>query len=308
MPLSHISLRVGKPEACRQAIFDSLYRAMRETLDVPENDQFMIITEHDAADFRYGAAFGIARSDALVFIQITVFNTRTVEQKSAVPAVPVSTRPVPRSSAIAASGRSRTLDARRDRSRRSGPGSVSARPGKTRGRIPPSPRLGRAVAGPIPPQVPPRGARDLVGTQAAAFRKRKGPVEPQVAPEHRERLPRLLPHQDHLDQEPFGQKGALVGEALERDVPPARAAAKQQIVEDAKRRRRQEKIDVAMRARPAKPERLLGPAAEQQAPRAAVIEEAQNLRHRLRGVGRRHRRETLLRPGRRQKVLPARKR
>ena len=81
MPLSHISLRAGKPEACRQAIFDSLYRAMRETLDVPEDDQFMTITEHDAADFRYGAAFGIARSDALVLIQVTVFNTRTVEQK-----------------------------------------------------------------------------------------------------------------------------------------------------------------------------------------------------------------------------------
>ena len=81
MPLSHISLRTGKPEAYRQAIFDSLYRALRETLDVPENDQFMTITEHDAANFRYGAAFGIARSDDLVFIQITVFNTRTAEQK-----------------------------------------------------------------------------------------------------------------------------------------------------------------------------------------------------------------------------------
>jgi 4-oxalocrotonate tautomerase family enzyme len=81
MPLSHISLRTGKPEAYRQAIFDSLYRALRETLDVPEDDQFMTITEHDAANFRYGAAFGIARSDDLVFIQITVFNTRTAEQK-----------------------------------------------------------------------------------------------------------------------------------------------------------------------------------------------------------------------------------
>src|SRR6187399_710104 len=71
MPLIHISLRAGKPEAYRQAIFDSLYRAMRETLDVPEGDQFMTITEHDAANFRYGAAFGVARSDDLVYIQIT---------------------------------------------------------------------------------------------------------------------------------------------------------------------------------------------------------------------------------------------
>ena len=83
MPLLHISLRAGKPEAYRQAIFDSLYRAMRDALSVPEGDQFMTISEHDAANFRYGSAFGIARSDDLVYIDITVFDTRTLEQKQA---------------------------------------------------------------------------------------------------------------------------------------------------------------------------------------------------------------------------------
>jgi 4-oxalocrotonate tautomerase len=83
MPFLHISLRAGKPEAYRQAIFDGLYRAMRDSLSVPEDDQFMTITEHDAANFRYGAAFGIIRSDDIVYIQITVFNSRTAEQKKA---------------------------------------------------------------------------------------------------------------------------------------------------------------------------------------------------------------------------------
>ena len=83
MPLVHISLRTGKPDAYRQAIFDSIYRAMIEALSVPEGDQFMTITEHEAANFRYGAMGGIARSDDLVYIQITVFNTRTKEQKLA---------------------------------------------------------------------------------------------------------------------------------------------------------------------------------------------------------------------------------
>jgi 4-oxalocrotonate tautomerase len=84
MPLVHISLRAGKPEAYRQAIFDSLYVAMREALNVPEDDQFMTITEHDGANFRYGASYlDVARSDDLVYIQITVFNTRTLEQKKA---------------------------------------------------------------------------------------------------------------------------------------------------------------------------------------------------------------------------------
>ena len=84
MPLIRVALRAGKPEAYRQAIFDGLYRAMRETLHVPEDDQFMTISEHEAANFRYGAScFGVARSDDLVFIQITVFNTRTAEEKKA---------------------------------------------------------------------------------------------------------------------------------------------------------------------------------------------------------------------------------
>ncbi len=84
MPVIHISLRAGKPEAYRQAIFDGLYRAMREALHVPEDDQFMTLSEHDGTNFRYGAScFGIARSDDLVFIQITVFNTRTTEEKKA---------------------------------------------------------------------------------------------------------------------------------------------------------------------------------------------------------------------------------
>lgn len=83
MPISQISLRAGKPDAYRQAIFDGLYRALRDALDVPEDDQFMTITEHDAANFRYGDAFGIARSDDLVYIRIIVFDTRTAEQKKA---------------------------------------------------------------------------------------------------------------------------------------------------------------------------------------------------------------------------------
>jgi 4-oxalocrotonate tautomerase len=84
MPLSRISLRRGKPPTYRQAILDGVYAAMRETFDVPEDDRFMLVTEHDAADFSYGANYlGIARSDDLVIIQLTVSNTRTVAQKKA---------------------------------------------------------------------------------------------------------------------------------------------------------------------------------------------------------------------------------
>ena len=84
MPLIHISMRAGKPEAYRQAIFDGLYHAMRETLDVPEDDQFMTIREHDATNFRTSTScYGVSRSEDVVYIQITVFDTRTTKQKKA---------------------------------------------------------------------------------------------------------------------------------------------------------------------------------------------------------------------------------
>jgi 4-oxalocrotonate tautomerase len=84
MPLVHISLRAGKPVVYRQAIFDSVYAALRDALNVPEDDQFMTITEHDSTNFRYGASYlDVARSNDLVYLQITVFNTRTAAQKAA---------------------------------------------------------------------------------------------------------------------------------------------------------------------------------------------------------------------------------
>jgi phenylpyruvate tautomerase PptA (4-oxalocrotonate tautomerase family) len=84
MPLVHVSLRRGKSAAHRQAILEGIYRALRATFDVPEEDRFMTITEHDEADFSYSRTYlGIERSDDLVMIQLTVSNTRTVEKKQA---------------------------------------------------------------------------------------------------------------------------------------------------------------------------------------------------------------------------------
>jgi len=75
-------MRRGKPAAYRKAILEGLYQAMRETFDVPEGDQFMTISEHDADDFIYGADYlGIQRSDDLVIIQLTISNTRPLAQK-----------------------------------------------------------------------------------------------------------------------------------------------------------------------------------------------------------------------------------
>ena len=84
MPLTRVSLLKGKSPAYRAAILDSLYRAMRETFGVPEDDRFMVLTEHERGDFLFGATYlGIARSDDLVIIQLTVSDTRGLQQKQA---------------------------------------------------------------------------------------------------------------------------------------------------------------------------------------------------------------------------------
>ena len=84
MPLARIALRRGKPAAYRMAILEGVYAAMRETFNVPEDDRFMVVTQHDEDEFLHGAHYlGIERSDDLVIIQLTVSNTRSLEQKKA---------------------------------------------------------------------------------------------------------------------------------------------------------------------------------------------------------------------------------
>jgi 4-oxalocrotonate tautomerase len=84
MPLVRISLRQGKSAAYKQAIGDGVYQAMRETFDVPEEDRFVVISEHTASEFQFSRTYlDIARSDDLVIIQITANNTRNLDQKKA---------------------------------------------------------------------------------------------------------------------------------------------------------------------------------------------------------------------------------
>ncbi len=84
MPLTRISLRRGKPKAYKAAIVEQVYQAMRETFDVPADDRFVIVTEHDDDDLDYGREYlGIERSDDFMILQITANNTRTVAQKKA---------------------------------------------------------------------------------------------------------------------------------------------------------------------------------------------------------------------------------
>jgi len=84
MPLVRIDLRRGQDAAYKKAICDGVYRALRETFNVPDEDRFIAVNEHEADDLIFSPTYmGIARSDGFVMIQITVSNTRSRDQKKA---------------------------------------------------------------------------------------------------------------------------------------------------------------------------------------------------------------------------------
>jgi len=63
---------------------EQIYLGMHEAIGTPENDRFAVITEHEESCFETSGDYGgIARSDDLVFIQITLLAGRTVDQKKA---------------------------------------------------------------------------------------------------------------------------------------------------------------------------------------------------------------------------------
>jgi 4-oxalocrotonate tautomerase len=82
MPLVRISLVKGQPAALRRSIGDAVHRALVETIDVPARDRFQLLTEHEPGDLVYDSEYlGIARSDNIVIIQITLNTGRTLEKK-----------------------------------------------------------------------------------------------------------------------------------------------------------------------------------------------------------------------------------
>lgn len=84
MPLVRIDLLRGKPAAFRKALGEIVYSAMRETIEVPENDKFLIMTEHAAEELNLSDNYlGSHFSGDIIFIQITLNAGRSLERKKA---------------------------------------------------------------------------------------------------------------------------------------------------------------------------------------------------------------------------------
>jgi phenylpyruvate tautomerase PptA (4-oxalocrotonate tautomerase family) len=82
MPLVRIFLRPGRSAEYRKALGDGVHRALVEALAIPADDHFQVISEHSASDLIYDPQYlGVRRSDAVVFVQITLSAGRKPQQK-----------------------------------------------------------------------------------------------------------------------------------------------------------------------------------------------------------------------------------
>ena len=84
MPFVRIDLKRGKSPEYRKTLGEIVYQAMIELINVPQDDKFQVITEHDRAEMNFAESYlGNRYSDDVVFIQITLNAGRSVEMKKA---------------------------------------------------------------------------------------------------------------------------------------------------------------------------------------------------------------------------------
>jgi phenylpyruvate tautomerase PptA (4-oxalocrotonate tautomerase family) len=81
MPIVRISLTKTTLERA-QHIGRCVYRAMRETIGIPEGDNFQVISQHEPGEIIYDPSFlGIQRTDGFMVIEIALARGRTPEAK-----------------------------------------------------------------------------------------------------------------------------------------------------------------------------------------------------------------------------------
>ena len=82
MPFVRIDLSNKHPEGFGQQVGEIVYAAMRQVINVPENDKFQVITRHESHEVVAPTNYlGIDYSEGIIFIQITLNEGRTTEMK-----------------------------------------------------------------------------------------------------------------------------------------------------------------------------------------------------------------------------------
>ena len=84
MPFVRIDLKRGKSADYRKTLGEIVYNAMTDLINVPRNDKFQVITEHDRDGLNFADSYlGNSYSEDIAFIQVTLNAGRSLELKKA---------------------------------------------------------------------------------------------------------------------------------------------------------------------------------------------------------------------------------
>ena len=84
MPMARISLLKGKPQPYVKALSDGVHRAMVEAFDVPTDDRFQVIHQHEPDELVFDRNYmGGPRTDNYVLVCITAGKPRSTSMKEA---------------------------------------------------------------------------------------------------------------------------------------------------------------------------------------------------------------------------------
>lgn len=84
MPLVKIHVRKGKSRDSIRDLSEAIHQALVTQANVPQDDRFHIIAEHDSGSVLAHPSYGgVLRSDDLIIIEITLNVGRTLEIKKA---------------------------------------------------------------------------------------------------------------------------------------------------------------------------------------------------------------------------------
>lgn len=82
MPFTRVAVKEGTSPEQKQAIAHGIHQAMVDSLGIPQDDFFQLLSEYGPDDFFFDRRFlGIDRSDDLVVIQITMRRGRSDAMK-----------------------------------------------------------------------------------------------------------------------------------------------------------------------------------------------------------------------------------
>ena len=82
MPLARISLARGKSRAYLRALSEELHAALVESFDVPRDDMFQLIHQHDPDEMVFDPHYmGVDRSPDVVFITLATGKPRSTQTK-----------------------------------------------------------------------------------------------------------------------------------------------------------------------------------------------------------------------------------